>query len=55
MKEHVLHRSLYDELKDRGVAIDALDLTGFMWGWAANAARYCVELPPAPNPAIMEI
>lgn len=31
------------------------DLTGFMVGWAFNAARRCLELPPAPNPALMEV
>lgn len=31
------------------------ELTGFMAGWAVNAARRCLELPPVPNPAILEI
>ena len=30
-------------------------LSGFMWGWAVNAARRCAGLGPVPNPAIMEI
>ena len=30
------------------------ELTGFMWGWAVNAAKYCLDLPPVPNPAIVE-
>lgn len=30
-------------------------LSGFQWGWASNAARRCVEAPPAPNPAIFEV
>jgi len=30
-------------------------LTGFLWGWAVNAARYCLALPPVINPAIMTI
>lgn len=30
-------------------------LTGFMWGWAVNAAKYCLDLPPVPNPAIVTI
>ncbi len=29
--------------------------TGFMWGWAVNAARRCCELPPVPNPAIVTV
>jgi len=32
-----------------------LDFTGFMVGWAENAARYCLNLPEKKNPAIMEI
>ena len=31
------------------------ELTGFMWGWAVNAAKYCLNLPPVPNPAIVGI
>ena len=31
------------------------DLTGFMWGWAVNAARHVLGLDPKPNPAILEI
>lgn len=31
------------------------ELTGFLWGWAVNAARYCLALPPVPNPAIFTI
>jgi len=30
-------------------------LTGFMWGWAVNAARKIAGLSPRANPAIMEI
>lgn len=29
--------------------------TGFMWGWAVNAAKYVVGAPPVANPAIIEI
>lgn len=32
-----------------------LDLTGFMWGWAVNAARRCCELEAVPNPAIITV
>jgi len=32
-----------------------LDLTGFMWGWAVNAARKILGLGPLPNPALMTI
>lgn len=30
-------------------------LTGFMWGWAVNAAKYCLDLPPVQNPAIISL
>lgn len=52
--EHTRAVGWYQQMKDDGIPINELDLTGFMWGWAANAARRCVELPPAPNPAIVE-
>lgn len=51
----VIQVGLYDVLKEQGVPIDQLGLSGFMWGWAVNAARYCVELEPVPNPAIIDI
>lgn len=41
-------------LRERGVRYPD-GISGFQWGWALNAARYCVELPPVPNPAIMEL
>jgi hypothetical protein len=44
---------LYDVLKEEGVALDTLGITGFQWGWAYNAARRCLELPSVPNPAIV--
>lgn len=30
-------------------------ITGFMWGFACNAARRCLEAPPVANPAIMTL
>lgn len=36
-------------------ATDALDLTGFMWGWAVNAARSVLGLGSVPNPALLEV
>lgn len=30
-------------------------ITGFQWGWAANTARWCFDLPEQPNPAIMTV
>lgn len=49
---------LYDRLKDRLSPEDAEFIggcTGFMWGWAVNAARAVMELPPVPNPAIITV
>jgi hypothetical protein len=52
---------LSDGVWDRAtVAIPELealghDLTGFQAGWAFNAARRCLELPPAPNPALITV
>ena len=34
---------------------DLPDLTGFMFGWAVNAVRYCLHEEPIENPAIVEI
>lgn len=31
------------------------EATGFSWGWAFNIARYALELPPQPNPAIITV
>ena len=45
----------YDRMKADGIPMAQLDLTGFMWGWAVNAARAIVELPPVPNPAILTV
>lgn len=57
--------SLYDVLKilhPEGTPQCAvfMELTGFMWGWAMNAARRCarvpgVELGQVPNPAMLEV
>jgi hypothetical protein len=47
--------TLYETMKEAGVSFEELGLTGFQWGWAVNAARRCVELPPIPNPAILVI
>lgn len=46
---------LYEVMQESGIPIDDLGLTGFMWGWATNAARHCLELGPVPNPAIVEL
>jgi hypothetical protein len=46
---------LYRVMHEHGIDLDDLGITAFQWGWAVNAARRCVELPPAPNPAIIEV
>lgn len=50
---------LYDGLNKRVTEEDRekclSELSGFMWGWAENAARYALSKPPVPNPAIMTI
>lgn len=54
--EFVRQRSLSDVLRENGVYdehIAGLGITGFQWGWAVNAARFCVEIEPQPNPAIL--
>lgn len=51
----VAERGWYYRMKADGVPLDTLGLSGFMWGWAVNAARRCVELPEVPNPAIVTI
>lgn len=50
-----VERDLYDAIKESCPSFDELGLTGFMWGWAANAARRCLEAPPLPNPAILDV
>lgn len=47
--------SLYDKVKATHPRISELELTGFMVGWAANAARSCLSLPPQRNPALWEV
>ncbi len=46
---------LYDVMKEAGVPLARLGLTGFQWGWAFNAGRHVLGLPPEPNPAILTI
>jgi hypothetical protein len=37
-----------------GVKIDD-GLTGFMYGWAVNAAKYALGAPPVANPALLTV
>ena len=51
-----LHDALKQVYRDRPEALAVLKgLTGFMWGWAVNAALRSMDLPPEPNPAIVEV
>ena len=56
----VLVDSLYDALKkvygpEHPCSLALAEATGFSWGWAYNTARYALELPLRPNPAIISI
>ncbi len=53
MDEGIDH-NLYDEVKKRQGDRD-MDFTGFMVGWAENAARYVKGKPEKPNPAIWAV
>lgn len=53
----VLNVNLYDVVKQLHPEYQPLfdDLTGFMWGWAVNAARHILKLGAVPNPAIITV
>jgi hypothetical protein len=43
-------------MKEAGFFPDGMyGCTGFQWGWACNAARTILDMPPVSNPAIMTI
>lgn len=46
---------VYDLMKANGYALDILDLTGFMWGFAYNTARWLRYDGTEANPAIVEV
>jgi hypothetical protein len=53
-----VQKGLDTVLRESGVyerEIAGLGITGFQWGWGVNAARRLVELPPQPNPAIVDV
>lgn len=41
--------------RDAGVVLEPLQLTGFQYGWAANAAKFVLGLPPVPNPSLTRL
>ena len=47
--------SLLREADPQGYEAAVDGITGFMWGWSCNAARYVLGEPPAPNPALVTI
>jgi hypothetical protein len=54
--EYVMVRpGLYDVMKAAGVPLSDLQLSGFQWGWASNAARHLLGLDHQPNPAIVTL
>ena len=53
--DYVVSWSAYDLLKERGVPLGRLGITGFMWGWAWNAVARVMGRDPSPNPAIVTL
>lgn len=52
---HLVTSGLYERMKQDGVPLSDLGLSGFQWGWAVNCARWILDAPPVPNPAIFTI
>jgi len=50
-------RDMWDVVRDRWpeLAEECAGMTGFQHGWALNAARKVLAMPPVPNPALLEI
>lgn len=46
-----VYRKLYEGTSYREAYSES---SGFMWGWAVNAARSILDLGPLPNPAIID-
>ena len=53
--EYVAVEGVWDRIKEDEPRLADLGLTGFMAGWAWNAARKVLGLGPQKNPAIIEI
>lgn len=56
-KQKEANTAVWEAMKERWPGADEWlgGATGFMVGWAYNAARCIKELPPAPNPAIVTV
>ena len=46
---------MWDLMKERGYNLAALGLTGFMWGFAYNTARWLRYEQPGANPALLDV
>lgn len=55
MAKYQTAEGLFDKAEVAHPHLKEMGLTGFMAGWAFNAARRCLEMPPAPNPALLTI
>lgn len=55
MQRYQTSVGVFDLAAAENPKLKKMGLTGFMVGWAFNAARRCLELPPAPNPAILTV
>jgi hypothetical protein len=55
-KHTVIEKGWSTLMKEAGYFPDGMyGCTGFQWGWACNAARTILDIPPVPNPAIVTI
>jgi hypothetical protein len=50
---HTVLKQVYAHRPDALAVFSAL--TGFMWGWAVNAALRCIDRPAVPNPALLTV
>lgn len=53
--QYIAVEGAYDRIAEEYPAIHDIGLTGFMAGWAWNAARKVLNLAPQVNPAIVEV
>ena len=52
---YLIREGVFDKAAALNPRLNQMHLTGFTVGWAFNAARRCIELPPAPNPALLTV
>lgn len=46
---------LYDRVVVTHPDLDAVDVTGFMWGYAVQSAEHLLKMPLKPNPALLTL